>query len=132
MPNDFLLVYEIYLVKAKQDLTLAIKNIDDNEIAPEIIFFHLQQAVEKMLKAILDFKGVVFKKTHDLFKLCELATKHNIPLPDFVDKLCELTPYAIEARYSLLHDDLQDAQEFLDKAKMFLEFVENLIATKPQ
>lgn len=78
-------------------MTLVEKNIDDNEIAMEIIFFHLQQAVEKILKAILDFSGVVFKKTHDLFELSELANEKNIPLPDFVDKLCELTPYAVEA-----------------------------------
>jgi len=60
MPNSFLLPYQIYILKAKQDLTLVEKNIDDNEIAMEIIFFHLQQAVEKILKAILDFNGVVF------------------------------------------------------------------------
>ena len=118
--------------KAKQDLTLVEKNIDDNEIAPEIIFFHLQQAVEKILKAILDFNGVVFKKTHDLFELAELAAEQNISLPDFIDKLCELTPYAVEARYSLLHDDIQNAREFLDEAKQFFVFAQNLEATKPQ
>jgi|GEM_PF-3199156 len=41
MPNNFLLPYQIYILKAKQDLTLVEKNIDDNEIAIEIIFFHL-------------------------------------------------------------------------------------------
>lgn len=128
MPNNFLLPYQIYILKAKQDLTLVKKNIDDNEIAMEIIFFHLQQAVEKILKAILDFNGVVFKKTHDLFELSELANEQNIPLPDFVDKLCELTPYAVEARYSLLHDDLQNAKEFLEDAKSFFVFVDNILS----
>lgn len=132
MPNSFLLPYQIYIQKAKQDLTLVEKNIDDNEIAPEIIFFHLQQAVEKILKAILDFNGVVFKKTHDLFELAELAAEQNISLPDFIDKLCELTPYAVEARYSLLHDDIQNAREFLDETKQFFVFAQNLEATKPQ
>ena len=32
MPNSFLLPYQIYMQKAKQDLTLVEKNIDDNEI----------------------------------------------------------------------------------------------------
>jgi HEPN domain-containing protein len=127
MPNNFLLPYEIFITKAKQDLTLVEKNIDDNEVAPEIIFFHLQQAVEKALKALLDFSKVTFKKTHDLYELAEMAKENGIAVPDFVDKLCELTPYAVEARYALMHDDLEDARVFLENTQAFIDFVEKLL-----
>lgn len=127
MSDSFLLPCEIFLIKAKQDLTLVEKNISDNEIAAEIIYFHLQQAVEKLLKALLDANDVTFKKTHDLYELVDLSMENSMPLPDFVDTLCELTPYAVEARYSILLDDLQNAMEMLEKADRFFEFVKQSI-----
>ncbi len=42
--------YEIFLKKAEGDFNIAAKNAHDPEIDLEIIFFHLQQSVEKIHK----------------------------------------------------------------------------------
>ena len=121
---------KVILLERKENILSNINNSRAN--IDQLKEQEINEAMEKILKAVLDFNGVVFKKTHDLFELAELATEQNISLPDFIDKLCELTPYAVEARYSLLHDDIQNAREFLDEAKQFFVFAQNLEATKPQ
>ena len=35
----------------------------------EVVFFHLQQATEKYIKAVLSYMDVHFSKTHDLLML---------------------------------------------------------------
>lgn len=65
----------------------------------EIICYHCQQAVEKLLKGVLISKGVIVKKTHDLGLLAEM-------LQDFLEvdekylEMCDnLTPYGVKIRY---------------------------------
>jgi HEPN domain-containing protein len=50
---------------------LARKVIDDREVRRELVLFHIQQAVEKAIKAILSYKGEIFPKTHDIEDLIE-------------------------------------------------------------
>ena len=115
----------IFIVKAKQDLVLVREVLDSNIIAPEILLFHLQQAVEKLIKSLLTYHSVKFPKTHDLEDLIELAEENQIELPPFIENLAELTPYAIETRYAIIHDELHNIGEMLAKTNHFLEFVEN-------
>jgi HEPN domain-containing protein len=114
----------IFIVKAKQDVALVREVFDSNTIAPEILLFHLQQAVEKLIKSLLTYHSVKFPKTHDLEDLIELAEDNHIELPPFMENLAELTPYAIETRYAIIHDELHDISEMLAKTNRFLEFVE--------
>jgi HEPN domain-containing protein len=44
--------YKIFLIKANEDLTAALKFLNDKEISVSIVFFHLQQAVEKFLNEL--------------------------------------------------------------------------------
>lgn len=122
----------IFIYKAKQDLVLVREVIGSNTIAPEILLFHLQQAVEKLIKSLLTFHSVKFPKTHDLEDLIELAEDSSIELPTFIESLAELTPYAVESRYAIIHDDLHNIGEMLSQAECFLEFVEGRLTGQPK
>ncbi len=45
-----------------------------------------------------------------------------------MEKLTELSPYAVEGRYAILHDDLHDIAEMLKQAELFLTFVHSCVA----
>jgi len=85
----------------KADHDLAAAAIGAQHGAPlDTVCFHLQQAVEKMLKALLSFSGVRYPLTHDLDELLALATPHFPALSAFLDRFDDFAPYAVELRYS--------------------------------
>jgi HEPN domain-containing protein len=105
--------------KAGHDLTIASIGLDHG--APlDTVCFHLQQAVEKILKACLSLAGVKYPLTHDLDVLFDLAEPYFEWLSMFRDRFEGFTPYAVELRYSLevhpVHEEaaagLADAREF--------------------
>ncbi len=51
--------------KAKEDIVLLEKIVDDEYISSETFGFHSQQAIEKLLKAQLMSKIVHFRRTHE-------------------------------------------------------------------
>ncbi|MCK5242047.1 HEPN domain-containing protein [bacterium] len=55
--------WKIFLAKAAQDELAADKLSPMPESADEIVGFHLQQAAEKLLKALLVFRGIEFRRT---------------------------------------------------------------------
>ena len=118
--KPFLKQYEIFIIKARQDIDLVHEVIGNGNVSPEIMLFHIQQSVEKLIKALFSYHSVRFSKTHDLDELAELAVQNGIELPSFMDKLTELSPYAVEARYAIMHDDLHDIADMLAKAELFL------------
>lgn len=115
--------YKIFILKAKQDLSLVHEVVGNNNVAPEIMLFHTQQCVEKLIKALFSYNSIRFPKTHDLEDLVELAEVNGIVLPVFMEKLTELSPYAVEGRYAIIHDDLHDIAEMLEQAEEFLVLV---------
>lgn len=123
--SSFKQQYEVFLIKAKQDLVLVEQIKNNPEVASEIKYFHLQQGVEKALKSLLSFKGVEFPKTHDLEDLIDLAGNNRISLPESMNILVELTPYAVEFRYALIIDSLHEPDYYLEYAREFIKFVEN-------
>ena len=66
---------------------------------PEQLCFHAQQAVEKALKAVLVSRGIDFPLTHDLENLLEILRESGAEVPEQLDEIGELTPYAVETRY---------------------------------
>lgn len=129
MGERFIAQYMIFILKADQDFTLVREVIGNNRVAPEIMLFHLQQGVEKLLKALFTYRSVLFPKTHDLDELVDLARVNGIDLPPFIEKLTELSPYAVEGRYAILHDDLHDIAEMLAQAENFLAYVKSSICS---
>jgi HEPN domain-containing protein len=61
-----------WMCRARADLAVA-KMIDNEHIAPEILAFHAQQAVEKALKALLVQRQVEFPPTHSIGVLVALC-----------------------------------------------------------
>jgi HEPN domain-containing protein len=93
------------LSKAEIDLLNATILRDSNQGNPEGIGFHVQQAVEKSLKAILVFHGIDYPRTHSIVGLARLASDNDIDLPDAFPESDRYTDYAVEFRYDQLGPD---------------------------
>lgn len=65
----------------------------------EIICYHCQQSIEKMLKGVLISKGVTIKKTHDLGLLAEILQDYETVDEKYLEMCDNLTPYGIKIRY---------------------------------
>ena len=124
----FLRQYEILYKKARTDLKVA-KNIledfenGDNELDLEVIMFHLQQSVEKLLKALLAYNRLHFTKTHNIEYLLDVVYENNIELIDNANELIPLTEFAVEGRYSIINDDLYDIDKYIKIVEELLLFV---------
>ena len=94
------LIYTL-IRKAEEDMVLLEKIVDDEDISSEIFGFHSQQAIEKLLKALLMFKIIPFRHTHDLGELIDLCSEHEIEVPDELYNIDDLTPFAVEYRYDV-------------------------------
>lgn len=55
--------------------------IDDDDIPDDGLGFHAQQAVEKMIKAVLAHSEVAYERTHNIAYLLNLLDKARIPNP---------------------------------------------------
>jgi HEPN domain-containing protein len=115
--------------KGTSDLALAkyALAIDDSEIDVEIIFFHLQQAAEKYLKALLSFHDVHYDKIHDIRRLIKLCQTNSIELPNQIEELVNLNPFAVEGRYGVIADDMYDAKTFIDLLQKVRSYMANKI-----
>ena len=87
------------LAASERDLTALRGMMDATVFADEIFGFHVQQAVEKLFKAWLALLGESYPATHNLARLLEMLTPHNVDTNRF-DKLVEFTPYAVQFRYA--------------------------------
>ncbi len=65
----------------------------------EIICYHCQQAIEKLLKGVLIFRGVTIKKTHDLGLLAEMLQEYTEVDEKYLEMCDDLTPYGVKIRY---------------------------------
>ncbi len=99
MPPD---PYVVMLAKAVDDAALAEKLAADAAVTNEHVGFFGQQAVEKALKAVLSFRGVEYRRTHDIGLLLDLLASSGITFPAELETARTLTPYAVEFRYDHL------------------------------
>jgi HEPN domain-containing protein len=88
--------------KSDEDIHVLTALRDDLETSDAVWGFHAQQAVEKLLKSLLSVRGIGFPFTHRLLELADLLADGGEALPEQFDGLLDLTPYAVEFRYSLL------------------------------
>lgn len=104
MSTEMLHQYEVLIKKAVADIEIAKLAIaaHDDAIDDATILFHLQQAAEKLLKALLAFKDIHFEKVHDLLVLVQTCEENGIPLPEFTTRFSLLNPFAVVGRYDIL------------------------------
>lgn len=89
--------------------------------------FHFQQSAEKFLKALISNHKIRIQKTHDISVLINLCKSNNIELINDIDILEQLNEYAIEGRYAIIHDDIEDTNSFTQKLEELKKFIENII-----
>ena len=119
---------DMFLYKAIVDLNsgkhlLEAFYADEIEIDIEKIYFELQQCGEKLLKSMLSREAVQFPKSHDIEQIIELCKENKILLVEDIECLVELNDYAVEGRYSIIHDDINDADRYITVLERLIEIV---------
>ena len=119
----FLKPHEILLKKAETDLQGAeVLYKSDNEFLDvEIVFFHLQQSIEKFLKAVLSYRGIHYTQTHDLEQLLKLLGTEFVLDTSDVEFIEELNMYAVQGRYDYVSEALDNIDDFIEIAKKVRE-----------
>ena len=69
-----------------------------SRVPDESFGFHVQQATEKALKALLALLGRKYPLTHNLYDLFMLLDEEDVAT-GFYRPLSSFTPYAVEFRY---------------------------------
>ena len=124
----------ILLAKADQDELAARQLSADPRMGDEVIGFHLQQAVEKRLKALLAFHEIPYRRTHDLLELMDLLIARGYPVPLALEALQEMTPFAVEYRYEHLdhyEDAPLDRERVLALSNDLKTWIQDQIGSKP-
>lgn len=86
-------------IKARSDWTTVEILLGSEQCPADIVCFHCQQFVEKLLKALLTRHGVEAPKTHDVRRLIQLAQPFAPELSRFSDASDVLTVHGVETRY---------------------------------
>jgi HEPN domain-containing protein len=93
---------KLLLRKAEQDSYAMSRLLDDPSASDEVLGFLAQQAVEKLIKAVLTHQAIKYRRTHYLDELLALLHKSCIPCPEELSEAVALTPFAVELRYDML------------------------------
>ncbi len=93
---------ELLLRKASEDEFTIEKLLPDPASPDEVIGFHAQQAVEKMLRAALTLYTVRYPYIHHLATLLDLLRENGISFPEELEEVRRLTPFATVFRYEHL------------------------------
>jgi hypothetical protein len=71
----------------------------DPTFADMIVGFHAQQAIEKLIKAVLSDNQIAYPRANDLDRLLHLLEAEQITQPPGAQQLGRLTPWATYLRY---------------------------------
>jgi HEPN domain-containing protein len=119
-------VAKLLLQKAREDLSAAQALVATEDQADHVIGFHLQQAVEKSLKAVLAARTAEIPRTHDLGYLVELLENLETEVPKPVALSDWLTPWGVLFRYDDNPDDL-DRDKALEAATTTISFADQTV-----
>jgi HEPN domain-containing protein len=113
--------------KAENDWKTAAA-ILDHGLPVDTACFHIQQAAEKLIKALLAWQGVDYPLTHNLKVLLELSIPHFPALAEFLDSLPDYTNYALSLQYDDYDEpDRDEAVTAFETAKRFRAMVHSLL-----
>ncbi len=106
----------------------SIRYLLQNERLTGHVAFHSQQAIEKVLKAILEENGERVPKVHSLSKLFNSCTSFlDIQFDD--DLVIALDSLYIESRYPGEFGLLPEGKPTLKQAQLFYEFAQKIYLT---
>ena len=121
-------LFQTLLKKAETDLLNATILRDSTQGNPEGIGFHVQQAVEKSLKAILVFYVIDYPRTHSIAGLAQLVSDNNIDLPAAFLDSNRYTSYARDLRYDEIGPNEEfDFDEAIAHASECVSFAKSLL-----
>jgi hypothetical protein len=116
---------EKLLIKAAEDE----RTLEAGGLSDSILGFHAQQAVEKLIKALLARLNVPFELTHDLGRLQVALASTGESLPATPVPLDQLNDFAVVYRYDLLFQFASpDLAELRETVRMIREHVVARIA----
>jgi HEPN domain-containing protein len=118
-------VADVLLRKAASDLAVARDIAPNPDHLDDAVGFHVQQAVEKSLKAMLALEELPIPRTHDLTFLVELLVEHGIAPPAPVSRAEWLSPWAVSTRYEDI-DDTLDREQAIQLASLAVEWARGL------
>jgi len=104
------------LALAMRDMTSFRALTQHPEVDISALGFFAQQAVEKCPKAVSEYYGIVFRRSHDVDELVDLLLQHQVAMPFPPDKFSVLNPFAVILRY-----------EEIPYVSMTLEMMEELV-----
>ena len=106
-------------LKAAHDDLILLSEIQHNEHITNMIAFHAQQAVEKTLKSLLEYRGKEVRKIHKIQSLMDMT---ELNFDDYDDLIQLLDSLYIDSRYPGDMGLLPYGKPTLDEAKKFYEF----------
>ncbi len=116
---------QVLLIKAAEDETAlqAVGNPD------AVVGFHAQQAVEKLIKALISARLAQFELTHDLARLVKALQGLGESLPTTPLPLSELNDFAVDYRYDLLFQHaIPNRADLIETVRLIREHVVARIA----
>jgi len=118
-----------WLRRARSNLARARCLAGQPEVLYEDLCFDAQQAAEKALKAVLVHRRAALRKTHALAELLTLVGKVGVNVPPEIEEAALLTPYAVEARYPGLWEEVTaaDHEEAVRVAERVVRWAEVLV-----
>lgn len=116
--------WQILLRKAQADLNAATILCRENTMSKEVIMFHLEQAVEKLIKAVLEKNNVDYAEIDNLFELMKLSQERIDFDNEQLNLLGELNEYRFEEYSENL--DVNDVNN-IDKYFNFVNEVERKV-----
>ena len=118
--------------KAESDLRMAEIGIEHD--APlDAVAFHVQQAAEKLLKALLASRNIEYPRTHDVEALLDLALTEFAVLDGFRERLLGLSAYAVEMRYDAdLYPDREEVMVALETVRDLRREISQLLSEEAQ
>jgi hypothetical protein len=111
---------ETLLVKAAEDeAAIQIDELPDGPFG-----FHAQQAVEKLIKALLSQRSIAFDYTHNIAKLAQQLDDAGERLPAVPVALTELNKFAVVYRYDHIPDlEIPDRPGVIETVRLIREHV---------
>lgn len=114
------------LALARRDREAALILAHAENPQKEAAGFHLQQSVEKCLKAWLALRGIDYPRTHDLSVLLGLLEDQDEDVGSYW-ALLELNPFAVQFRYELPGEDFPNFDELAHLSGTLLTRVESFL-----
>lgn len=118
-----------WVAKAEEDLKAAERLLGPGRDSPlGTVCFHLQQCIEKYLKALLVFRNVDFPKTHEIRDLLVMIPD-DLPFTISAEQQKRLTSYATAMRYPGDYEPVSaaEARQSLRLCKRIRTWVQTLL-----